>query len=344
MLRHEFLLDVFMAGSQQEEIHGRPLSSAITEAMEQAQRLLIIFTPAATRSPWVLGEYEVARSRPKPPAVYVRQDVLPGQLPVPLRGTAYTTFADEDDLLRSLRARDWAVPVIIPAAGEGTGLYPFSVGMPKTLFPVREKPILHHIIDNLDPRLFSKVIILAGRFTTMLEYYAKCLQGTLPIECIESQGRTLPLALKELDLKTTFMVHFSDIMIEGDPRWDDFIRQHRTNRREHGIVGTLMTSHRYKLPVGRITADLAFPQLIHEFTEKPDEVLGSQAINMAVSIFEPELLDLIRPDDVSLYGDTVRNAMARGSKFAQFGHDQWLHIQSLSEWHIAQGAYFRRRP
>jgi hypothetical protein len=339
MLKDDFKAAVFLASHNEEDIIGRQISEVIRYELDQSHHVLVIFTPKALKSAWVLGEADYALRKGKKLTVCVHSEVEIEEIPLTLQTAGLITFTDHEELLESLRKLKWGIPVVIPTAGEGSGLFPFSIGMPKTLFPIREKPILYHIIDRLDPTIFSSVIVVSGRFMEMESYYVDLLKTDIPVKCVKTRGKTLPLAIKALGLKTPFLLHYSDIIIEGNVDWGAFVRQHENSHREHKVIGTLMTSKKYKIDVGRIIPHEVHPQLISSFAEKPDQLVG-YSINMAVSIFEPELLDLIGPNDSSLYGDTVTRAMEAGYRFSYYGHDKWLHIQSLNDWLIMQEKYF----
>ncbi len=324
------------------EIIGGILNEQIRNAISQSKRVLIIFTPDAVDSDWVLGEAELAREMGKEIVILRRTDVPQTALPIPLQKITSIVFNDESDLYISIIKLDWGIPVIIPCAGKASGLYPFNVGMPKILFPVGERPILHHIVDKLEPKLFSKVILLTGYFSKMVEYYASLLNTDIPIECVTTTSEKLPLALKNMNIKTTFMLYFSDIILEGDVNWAGFIKRHERDKQDQGVIGTLMTSKKHKLLVGRVETDGQDPHLISGFAEKPDNSMG-YSINMAVSIFEPEFLSLVREDDKSLFGDTFTHAMKDNYRFSHYAHDNWLHIQTLNDWYVVQTAYFGER-
>jgi len=38
---------------------------------------------------------------------------------------------------------------LVPAAGEGTRMYPFSRAVPKEMYPILGKPVIEHCIENL---------------------------------------------------------------------------------------------------------------------------------------------------------------------------------------------------
>jgi len=212
--------------------------------------------------------------------------------------------------------------------------------MPKTLFPVGAKPILHHIIDKITDeggiKTFSKIIFLTGSFSEMIKYYIDILKPKIPIK-YRPVAKTPHLTLRQLKIKTAFMVHYSDIVLEGTVNWRKFIGYHKFMRKTEGVIGTLMVSSKYYLPVGRVVVD--DKDIIQRFKEKPFRTFGHY-INMAVSIFEPEFLAYIKNDDDRLYGDCVANAMKAGKKFAIFKHSDWKHIQKLSDWYEAQKEKF----
>jgi dTDP-glucose pyrophosphorylase len=340
ILKTEFLIDAYVA--EREARHGTDISDGIKKAINQSRKVLIIFTPKALNSKWVKAEESYAQNKEKDIIVCVKEGIDINDLPIRTHKDVLLRFKDNDELCKTLKKEEWGIPVIIPTAGKGSGLYPLTFGMPKTLFPVREKPILHHIISSLeDSNYFSRIIIITGKFHDMIEYYVSMIKDTkITIECRKATGNTLPMSLKNMQLKTTFMVYFSDIIIEGSINWNEFINYHKSNRRDHDILGTLMTSKRHKIPVGRVTPDNKFPHLIGTFEEKPDDSIHSYSFNMAVSIFEAEFLDFVKSDDKSLFGDTYANAAKDGKRFTYFGHDEWLHIQTLNDWYNVQKSFF----
>ncbi len=333
MLQKDYCLDVFLA---EEKIRvGEFIESKIKSALIQSQRLLVFFTLGASESDWVLGEIDLARKLHKDIIVFKSQNLDDSCLPIPIRCRKYTTFINKADLLNKVQQIKWGIPVIIPAGGIAGGLHPISVGMPKLLFPVGTKPILHHIVHNLDPRVFSKVIIVTSRFSKMVKYYADILKSDIPVECRHIPGKS-PIVLKELRLKSKFLVHYCDIILEDKVNWKQFIKFHKLMREEKKVIGTLMVSDQYDLRIGRVVTD---DHLIQKFVEKPKQTLG-YSVNVAVSIFEPEFLTYIRKKDVRLFGDSVQNAMKAGKTFAAFPHKPWKHIQTMSDWYEAQKEHF----
>ncbi|MDT4895329.1 MAG: hypothetical protein QOH25_406 [Acidobacteriota bacterium] len=338
-LEKNFLFDIFMADKEIKAVES--IDSKVRDALNGSKRILVLFTANAITSEWVTSEITLALDLNKDIIVCRHQGVEKQNLPIRLLQREHIIFKDGDDLVESLNRMRWGIPVIIPAAGKSGGLYPLNMGMPKLLLPVGEKPILHHIVEKINktPKAFSKIIILTKEFSKMIEYYAGLMKSELPVECRETLDPKLPMALKKLSLKTAFMIHYSDILIEGDFNWTHFLQHHKYYRDTSNVLGTLMASDNYKLPVGRIRT--GGQQLLKEFTEKPKSIEAvGYTINMAVSIFEPEFLDKIEDNDVSLYGDSLSKAMKKGGNFCLYNHDKWRHIQTLGDWYEAQRDYY----
>ncbi len=335
-LKQKYLLSVYVA--ERAAHPGEALDTKIKKAMRSSDKVLILFTPAATKSSWVQGEAIFASDLQKSLVICRRQDVDKNDLPIQLMEKEHIIFGDDKSLMALIDKLNWGIPVIIPAAGKSGGLYPMNLGMPKIILPVGDRPILHHIVQKLDRTVFSQIIILTDMFSDMIEYFAGLSRASIPIRCMKTPNPKLPMALKELGLQTTFLIHYSDILIEGDFNWRRLLDHHKYHKNQHNVIGTLMASNRYNIPVGRIQTGTQ--QMITQFTEKPDslESIG-YSINMAVSIFEPDFLEHIDEDDTSLYGDSLKRAMEGEKKFCLYQHDTWRHIQTLGDWYEAQKHY-----
>ncbi|MDI6825936.1 MAG: sugar phosphate nucleotidyltransferase [Candidatus Aenigmarchaeota archaeon] len=51
---------------------------------------------------------------------------------------------------------------LIPAAGEGTRMYPFSRAVPKEMYPILGKPVIEHCIDNLREGGIKQIFMIVG--------------------------------------------------------------------------------------------------------------------------------------------------------------------------------------
>src|SRR3972149_11612212 len=68
---------------------------------------------------------------------------------------------------------------IIPAAGEGTRLGYLSNLLPKTLFPIYDRPILHHIIDIMESLGIEDIYIIVNVHKEKIREYYKNIKPDL---------------------------------------------------------------------------------------------------------------------------------------------------------------------
>jgi len=87
--------------------------------------------------------------------------------------------------------KDYKIDVIIPVAGKGTRLYPHTSYYQKCLLPVAGKPILEHIISNLDGLNINKIKLITGYFESQVKDYVKT-KCDYDYECI-TQNKQLGL-------------------------------------------------------------------------------------------------------------------------------------------------------
>ena len=60
---------------------------------------------------------------------------------------------------------------VILAGGRGLKMRPFTDEMPKSMFPVHDKPILEHILLQLRDQGIQRVILLLGHLGEKIERY-----------------------------------------------------------------------------------------------------------------------------------------------------------------------------
>ena len=78
-----------------------------------------------------------------------------------------------------------AIKCLIPAAGKGTRMRPFTHTLPKAMLPVAGKPIIYHIIDQAVKVGISDFIIITGYLKDLMESEILAEYPQLNIEFIE---------------------------------------------------------------------------------------------------------------------------------------------------------------
>jgi aminoglycoside/choline kinase family phosphotransferase/choline kinase len=71
---------------------------------------------------------------------------------------------------------------MILAAGMGTRLLPFTLSLPKPLFPISGRPVLEHIIDHIYRAGFESIIINTHHLYQQIENFIRLLKHPIPIE------------------------------------------------------------------------------------------------------------------------------------------------------------------
>ncbi|MBX2883779.1 MAG: NTP transferase domain-containing protein [Granulosicoccus sp.] len=65
---------------------------------------------------------------------------------------------------------------VIPVAGLGTRLAPATSAIPKTMFPLLDKPVLHYVIDEARKSGISEIALVVGSNRSVIEQYLAAQQ------------------------------------------------------------------------------------------------------------------------------------------------------------------------
>jgi NDP-sugar pyrophosphorylase family protein len=190
---------------------------------------------------------------------------------------------------------------VIPAAGVGTRLGYLSNLLPKTLFPVYDRPILHHIINHMESTGIEDIyIIINVHKEKILEYY-KHIRPSLKaaihfVEQRELNGVANALLIMERYIKNQpFLVILGDEFIVIDslqPMIDLFFRT--------GSIATEAVIKEKDKNILRQTcsANLDKSGKILEIIEKPEDP-PYMIRGCGIYIFNPEIFGFIRNTPVN---------------------------------------------
>ena len=78
---------------------------------------------------------------------------------------------------------------IIPVAGIGTRLRPHTHTIPKALVPVAGKPIVGHILDELEPVGVREVVLVTGYMGDRVKEYVAEAYPQLDVQCVDQEER-----------------------------------------------------------------------------------------------------------------------------------------------------------
>ena len=88
------------------------------------------------------------------------------------------------------------IPVVIMSGGKGTRLEPFTKILPKPLIPIKEKPVIEHIIDKFFKYGIRNIVLTVNFKAEILRAYYKELKPKYKLEFITG--------LENLATKNTF--------------------------------------------------------------------------------------------------------------------------------------------
>jgi len=213
----------------------------------------------------------------------------------------------------------------ILCGGEGTRLRPYTYETPKPLLKIGGKPILNHVIENLQRADIDEYILTAGYLADQFVSYVgdgssfgSKVTVAVETEKLNTAGSILPHKDK---VEGTFVVvmgdHITNLHIA------DMIEHHKKS----GAVATVaLLKHETKLEFGVAEVEDGH---IKEFREKP---VLEHLFNIAIYVFEPKIFDYIGEKE-DFAKDVFPKMLRSGEKINAYIFDGlWHDIGHKSEY------------
>lgn len=218
---------------------------------------------------------------------------------------------------------------LIPAAGGGERMYPFSKAVPKEMYPILGKSVIEHSIDNLKEGGIKDIFIIVGyQKGALMDYVGDgSLYGVNVAYIYQTQRRGLGHAILQGKhwIKKPFVTLLGDSFIEPKKEIMNIIKLHERKR----PIATVLL-FKVKNPSGYGIAKLKKIEnnygLIEKMIEKPtveeaeeyktDE--GYYAL-CGLYVFEPRIFDFIEKtkpgskDEIQIT-DSIHLAIKNGEK------------------------------
>jgi len=211
---------------------------------------------------------------------------------------------------------------IIPVAGIGTRLRPFTYTLPKVLVNVAGKPILGHILDALVDQEVDEVTIITGYKGDLVEEYVRStydLKTTFVAQDeMKGLGHAIWTARESLSTEPV-------LIILGDTIFDVDLGILKTSQFSSLGVKSVEDPRRF----GVVVKDDAF---VSRLVEKPETPVSNLAIVGLYYIAHPtvlrECLDEIIEKDIKTKDeyqltDALQLMVDRGEKFTTFNVEGW---------------------
>ncbi|CDO94334.1 unnamed protein product [Kluyveromyces dobzhanskii CBS 2104] len=217
---------------------------------------------------------------------------------------------------------------LILVGGYGTRLRPLTLTVPKPLVEFGNRPMILHQIEALAAAGVTDIVLAVNyRPEVMVETLKKYeneygVSITFSVET-EPLGTAGPLKLAESVLKkdkSPFFVLNSDVIC--DYPFKELADFHQA----HGGMGTIVaTKVDEPSKYGVIVHDIATPNLIDRFVEKPVEFVGNR-INAGLYILNPEVIDLIDLKPTSIEKETFPILVEQKSLFSFDLEGYWMDV------------------
>ena len=210
---------------------------------------------------------------------------------------------------------------VILAGGKGTRLKPYTTAFPKPLMPIGDKPILEIVIRQLKSYGFDKIIMAVGHLAELImtffndgSKYGIKIKYTREDQPLGTAG---PLALMKEELNETFLMMNGDVLTALD--YSDLVNYHKRN----GAIATIALKNRgVKIDFGVV--ELKDSNSIVGYNEKPKI---DYLVSMGVYVFEPRVLEYIRPNEYLDFPDLIKELLSNGETVKGYVYEgYWLDI------------------
>ncbi len=229
---------------------------------------------------------------------------------------------------------------VILAGGQGTRLRPMTDAFPKPLAQVANKPLLEHIVFGLSQQGISQIALATGYKADAIENYFGA-GGALGVEIqyfVEHQPLGSGGALRNVCDQSpgfcagTFLIANADVLNDVD--LGAALRLHR----EKGALATLMCCE-VDNPQEFGICEIEDDGRITAFYEKPQPgVTASRWANLALWIFEPQLVPMIAAGQFSMIEDDLFPQLLQGGAplYAYRHPGYWLDVGTHARYLQAQ--------
>jgi mannose-1-phosphate guanylyltransferase/phosphomannomutase len=213
------------------------------------------------------------------------------------------------------------------AAGAGTRLRPLTYETPKPMVPVVNRPVIHHVLDNLLKHGVEEVMVNLHSMPEQVRGY-----------CGDGSRWSLKLGYSHEPKLKGFLKDGPFFVMSGDGLSDIDLSAMYAFHRRRGSVATMATKRiDARFEYGVTLTDSS--QRIKGFMEKPSwGDVFSNKVNTGIYLFEPEVLKLIPKNRPYDFGHELWPKLLKMKKplFAYETDSYWCDVGNLSEYRRCQ--------
>ncbi len=216
---------------------------------------------------------------------------------------------------------------IVPVAGAGTRLRPFTYTQPKALIPIAGKPIISYIIDDLKSHGVSEFLFIVGYFGEKIVDYVKENYPDLKTEFVfqakrEGIGQAVFLVKEFVHPEDALIIVLGDSLI-------DISKEFYLSKMSSIAI------KKVKDPSNFGVVELGDNGQIIRFVEKPKMPKSNLALTGLYKIVDTEILfsilekyakDGMRTEGEFQLTDVLNEMLKQGVEFDLVTADQWLDV------------------
>lgn len=214
---------------------------------------------------------------------------------------------------------------VVLVGGFGTRMRPLTYEVPKPMLPIVHRPMIVRLIERLGEAGVTDVVLALGfRPEPFASAFPDDRLGDVRVhyavepEPLDTAG-AIAFAARSFGVDSTFVVANGDIITDLDV--SELLAAHRA-------LGCDATIHLTPVedPSAFGVVEANEDGVVQRFVEKPAPgETDSNLINAGTYVFEPEVLDLIAPDErISVERDTFPKLVAAQRLGAFATHDYWI--------------------
>lgn len=172
---------------------------------------------------------------------------------------------------------------IILAAGDGTRIAPLSHYIPKLLLPVRGKPVLNYLLENMQDISIDTHYVVASKHVSTIDKYLE-KTGTTNVKTIQAlgweTGGDLAIAMEEINRDDDVLVMNGDLITDFSIK--NLIAEHKKHNAYATISFFKVNDENEAKRLG--SAELDGDNRVVKFVEKPKEIKSLPSL-AAVGIY-----------------------------------------------------------
>lgn len=235
---------------------------------------------------------------------------------------------------------------LIPAAGEGTRLYPFARAVPKEIYPLLGKPVIEHAVENLRMGGIHKIYLIVGyQKGALMDYLGDGSQFDVSIAYIyQLQRRGLGHAILQAKdwIDTSFVTLLGDSFVEPKSEVVQLIDLHKT-KKPLATLSLFKVQDPTSYGIAKMNGIEGHSGMIETLIEKPtpkeaqNYLMGDEYHAICgFYVFEPEIFEYIKQtppgakNEVQIT-DALELAIQSGEPVC--GHILYGKYLDIGKWH-----------